>query len=298
MAQLAFEALGTAWTILIDEPASVEAGFDFDALRNTLIDKTAVFDQRFSRFKSDTEAVQFRSAAAGTYPISEEFSLILDRADRLRRLTDGAFDPAVGGLLEAAGYDAAYSLQPQAQTIVNWQLPQWQVDTQAQTVTIDGPVIFDIGGTGKGYWIDQLSSYLHEVGLPHHLVEGGGDMMATTKANGEGYRIALEWPGREDMAIGTLTLRNQGFAASDIFRRQWRDWNHLVNVPLKQPVQHLHGVMAVAGSAWQADELTSLLSLTDPHQYAQRVPHVGGEYLVVLADGSVSFSPSWPGELF
>lgn len=221
MPNLAFEALGTAWSILIDAPASElsEAGADLETLRSELIALTDIFDHRFSRFKPDTEATAFRHADSGTYPISPEFTQLLARSDVLRQLTDGAFDPAVGGLLEAAGYDPQYQLKPDANSLATWKLPNWSVNTKDHTLTIDGPVVFDIGGTGKGYWIDVLSQYLLEKGFTYHLVEGGGDMKATTKANGDGYTIALEWPGRPDMAIGVVTLKNQGLAASDVFKR-------------------------------------------------------------------------------
>lgn len=300
MPVFAFEALGTAWNIMIDEPASglTEAGFDFESLQNEVIKKTAEFERRFSRFQSGSEVTALREAPAGTYPISPEFTQLLAKSDRLRQLTAGAFDPAVGGLLEAAGYNSTYQLQPQPTALAAWKLPTWSVDAQNQTLTIDGGAIFDLGGIGKGYWIDQISQYLITQGYFHHLVDGGGDMVATTKANGSGYKIALEWPGKPDLAIGTLILKNQGFAASDVFRRRWQHWHHLVNPTLKQSVTQIVGCLAVADSAWQADELTSLLALTDPDQYAAKVAQLGGEYLVVLANQKVIVSPGWPGELF
>lgn len=300
MVNFTFDALGTTWTILIDQVVEEDEGSigQLEQTRLELIKLTNNFELQFSRFIAQSQACQFRHAMAGTYSISSELTHILSRADVLKQLTDGLFDPAIGGLLEILGYDPAYQLKPDVQLLKNWQIPIWSLDESSNLLKIDGPVIFDIGGTGKGYWIDVLSEYLLKVGYPYHLVDGGGDMVATTKANGEGFVVALEWPGRPDMAIGEVALSNQGLAVSDTFRRRWHDWNHLVDWSRKQAVQQINGCMAIASTAWRADEMTSMLALSEASQYSSRVQFLSGEYLVIKSDNQILVSDNWPGQFF
>jgi len=294
-----FTALGTAWSITVDQAGfALPAQKAEEALWQKVVSQTAEFERRFSRFKDDSESRQFSNATAGTYPISSQLKELLVVADQLRSLTDGAYDPAVGGLMEAAGYTPDYRLKPDEQSLKTWHVPQWSLSHSGQSVTIDGPILFDFGGMGKGYWIDQISALLLSENYPHHIVEGGGDMMATTKTNGDSWKVAIEYPGKDDLALGTYHLKNQGLAASDVFRRRWGKWHHFVDVTLKQPTQHIAGCVAVSSSAWKADQITSILALTDPDNFSQIVPVIGGEYVVLLAGDTAQVSKNWKGELF
>lgn len=299
MLSFQFNALGTAWSISIDQadfafPTKSEA----DGLWEKVVGHTSEFERHFSRFKDRSESRQFVNASAGTYPISKQMTDLLAVAENLRSLTDGAYDPAVGGLMEAAGYTPDYTLTPDEKKLESWHVPVWSLHPKDHTVTIDGPILFDFGGMGKGYWIDQISALLIAEKHPHHLVEGGGDMFATTKADGTGWNVAIEYPGKTDMALGTYVLNNQGLAASDIFRRRWRKWHHFVDVTLKQPTNHIAGCVAVSDSAWKADQITSVLALTDPTKFSDIVDQIGGEFVVLLSNGDANISSNWHGKIF
>jgi len=288
-----FKALGTAWSISIDQ-----AAFISDTFWQKVVDTTSLFEQRFSRFIDTSESRAFAEAKAGTYPVSAEMTRLLVAADKLRQLTKGQYDPAIGSLLEAAGYNKSYTLKPNEQYIKEWQLPNWQIDAKNLQVTIDRPLVFDFGGIGKGYWIDQLSQLLIDSDFPFHIIEGGGDMMATSKQNGQGWRVAIEYPGKPEMALGLSVLKNQGFAASDMFRRRWGSWHHFIDHQKKSSQNHILGCAVIAPNAWQADQATSILSLTDPAQATQLVNQLGVEYLVVGNDDLIRRSSHWPGQLF
>jgi thiamine biosynthesis lipoprotein len=293
MRTLEFEALGTGWAICLD----LETETFPEKLYQQILVETNQFDQECSRFIAGSEANAFRDKPAGTYPISSVMAELLQAAKKLATLTTGAFDPAIAGLLEKAGYNAAYAFdQAPATYKLGWQLPTWSIT--GQKLTISGPVVLDIGGIGKGYWIDHISQFLLAHGYPHHLVDGGGDMMATAKRSGEGWHIALEWPGQTDTALGTLTLKNQGFAASDTFRRRWKTWHHLIHAQTKQPIQTVAGCFALAPTAFTADQLTSALCFSPPNRYPMVAKALGGEYVVLMGDNQLKVSRGWPGELF
>ncbi len=295
MVEFHFEALGTAWTILVDGVSDTEVT---DLFWQSIIDATTEFDQQLSRFIPTSEAVRFRNSPAGTYSVSERLFELLMASDKLRSLTNGAYDPAMGTLLERTAYDDAYTFSSDADKVQRWQLPKWSLEKSKRAVTIDGPIVFDIGGTGKGYWIDAISHMLLQHNLAYHLVDGGGDMMATTKADGSSWNIALEWPGRVDTALGSVKIANQGFAGSDVFRRRWGEWHHLLSIEEKKPITAISGCFAIAKNAWVADQMTSALSLSKATEYTQIAAALHAEYVFLSSDGSVITSPGWPGELF
>lgn len=290
METFSFSALGTEWSLLIDESVFPETH------QKAILEAVAVFENRFSRFLPGSEVNQFRDASAGTYQISREFALLLTRADRLRTLTGGVYNPAVGGLLERTGYDQKYRLQADDQAISEYQLPTWSLT--GEMLTLSGGVVFDFGGIGKGYCIDMVATLLGKCGYEYFLVEGGGDMYGTKKKDGSAYKIALEWPGRPDTVFGVVELKYQGIAVSDTAKRRWGGWHHIIDPTTKKPIESVVGATAVAPTAFAADCMTSGLFLSDPGKYSALAEDLGARFVVFRKNDMVQASPDWQGELF
>lgn len=288
MENFSFTGLGTEWLVKVD-------GASFQAeTKEVILQYVQDFENRFSRFLPYSEVNAFRTSSAGDYTLSKEFALLLTVADRLRILTAGAYDPAVASFLEDAGYGAQSGLLPLEKSEQS-SVPVWSLS--GDKLTINGPIAFDLGGIGKGYCIDRVADVLKRFGYDYYLVEGGGDMVGTTKADGSAWRIAIEYPGKLDMAASVVNLSNQGVAVSDIFRRKWGKWHHLIDVQEKKPVERIIGCAAVARDAWATDCMTSGLFFAPPENYLTLAEEFGTSYLVFHSDGTVKVSPDWPGEL-
>lgn len=290
MHEFSFQALGTVWSVTVDGE-SVTPTHEQE-VRKFLND----FEERFSRFLPNSEVNRFREARPGHYPISQEFFVLLQRAEELRRLTGGVYDPAVGGLLERAGYGLPSADTPYQGEPGDFVLPHWSLGKTE--IILDGPACFDLGGMGKGYAIDRVAELLAGRGYRHYLVEGGGDMFGTTKADGSPWRVAIEYPGKTDMAAGTLELKEQGLAVSDIFRRRFGRWHHVVNPQTKTVQEHCVGAAAVAPTAWAADCMTSGLLLGAPSWWGELTRAYQASFLAFFPEGRVERSRDWPGELF
>lgn len=288
MNDFSFTGLGTAWSVVVDgEPFR-------DQTKETLLHFVETFESRFSRFLPQSEVNAFRESTAGAYVISPEFLSLLTIAHRLRVLTEGVYDPAVATLLENAGYGAKENMRPLAER-ENTHLPVWSLS--GDKLIIDGPIAFDLGGIGKGYCIDEVAKIVRDAGYEHFLVDGGGDMVATTKSDGRPWRVAVEYPGKPDTAASLVNLSNQGLAVSDSFRRRWGKWHHLIDAQKKKPIESIVGCAALAQNAWSADCMTSGLFFASPGGYQALVQEFNAEYLVFQSDGTTLVSTGWPGEL-
>lgn len=288
MEDFSFTGLGTKWSLHVDTELFQ------DELKHSLLCYVEDFENRFSRFLPQSEVNAFRESSAGEYTISQEFLQLLIVADRLRILTNDIYDPAVATLLENAGYGAKENIRPLAGR-GNTHLPVWSLS--GNKLVIDGPIAFDLGGIGKGYCIDRVAEIVRSFGCEYFLVDGGGDMVATTKADGRPWRVAVEYPGKPDMAASIVNLSNQGLAVSDSFRRRWGKWHHLIDAQKKEPIEQVVGCVALAENAWVADCMTSGLFFASADEYAFLVREFKAEYLVFQSDGTTLISANWPGEL-
>lgn len=287
MHAIEFQGLGTAWSIAIDAPTVPED------LEGKIIAYVQDFESRFSRFLPGSEVNAFRNAVAGTYPVSSEFGRLLRRAAELRELTGGVYDPIVGGVLESAGYGIQSGAHPVQYGVT---LPSWSIEDVS--VTLDGPIAFDLGGIGKGYCIDRIADLIRSAGCSNFIVDGGGDMYGTSKADGRPWRVAIEYPGRPDTAAGVVELRQAGLAVSDSFRRRFGQEHHLIDLKNRKSVMAVVGCAAVAPDAWAADCMTSGLFLSVPERYPELARILQAAYLVFRADGRALASIDWEGELY
>lgn len=289
MDEYSFKALGTQWSVLVD-------GKNFPVTdRDELRAYIEEFEGKFSRFREGSEVNQFSDASAGTYRISKDFREQLEHCSTLRAHTNGAYDPAVGRLMELKGYDKSYSLR-EHEGIDKFELPEW--DLVEEGLKINGPVVFDLGGTGKGYCIDMTARWLATHGYEHILVDGGGDVYATTKKDDASWRLAIQSPGTTDLVLGTVELRNQALAVSDIFKRRWGKNHHILHPGTKEPISGIVSVAVIAENAWNADSATSGLFLAPKESRRELETAYGAHSLICFDDGTCSKSANWPGEVF
>jgi len=287
MEEFAFTGLGTKWFVRVDGSCITEE------TKKDILHFVDHFEKRFSRFLRESEVNAFRTSRRGFYPVSSDLFVLLKQADILRTLTKGKYNPVVASFLEEIGYGSKHNLPHLNRTADD--IPQWIL--KHQMLFIDGPIAFDFGGIGKGYCIDKITHLLRQSGYKHFLVDGGGDMFATTKADGSAFLVAIEYPGKPDMAVSIVQLANQGLAMSDGFRRRFGKWNHLIDMESYTAVEKIIGCAGLADTAFMADSMTSGIFFAPEEQYSLLEESLKARYMVFKNDATMTMSTSWPGEI-
>lgn len=288
METVSFKALGTEWTLISDDRV-----FD-ESIQRSILEKVALFEERFSRFKDTSEVNTFRNSPSVIYQVSDEFAVLLSRADRLRTLTAGHYDPASAVILEHMGYDKEYRFTPNQKALPN--ISVWNIEDRE--LQISGPITFDLGGIGKGYCIDMVAGILATAGYKHYLIDGGGDMYATTKADGNPYNIALEWPGKPGVSYGTVRLCNQGLAVSDTATRRFGEHHHIVDAETGANTKIVLGSVALGATAWDADCATAAFMQWPNCDQTEVEKVLGVTSIIITQKEGFLVGESWPGEIF
>lgn len=255
---------------------------------------TKAFEQQFSRFLPNSEVNSWKEVVEpGQAKVSEELATLLDFAQKLKQFTKGGFNPAVGQLLETAGYNATYTFTPQ--DTKTWQAPDWSIE--GRILNFSSSLVFDLGGYGKGYWIDKLSTFLLEHDYQHHLIDGGGDMFGTTKQNGDGWRVGIEFPGESEKILDVVVLINQALAVSDTYKRRWGDWHHILDPRTKQATNTLKSCAVIAETAIVADALTTCLMVSPRDLWPVFHDNFAFAALMIDPNNHPIFSGHWRGEI-
>ena len=216
--------MATRWSVLCD----VDPQLDQNALRNALAAAVERVDQQMSPWKPDSDLMRLNRATPGEWvSLPPEIMAVLARALEIARLSDGAFDPGVGALVNAWGFGAERD-DPDAAAIRvarQWGQPpahqSLELDLAAGRVRPHAVVQFDLCGIAKGYGVDQMTAVLQAHGVAHALAALDGELRALgTQASGEPWAVAVESPepGRR-AARGVIELADLAVATSGDYRR-------------------------------------------------------------------------------
>jgi thiamine biosynthesis lipoprotein len=216
----AFKAMGT--DVFIDGPASA----DDTLFREASATVEAVFareEQRFSRFRADSELSHVTASAGRWTQVSPPFEELVGIALTLAERTDGLFDPSVLDAMVAAGYDRDFdevlagargALRP-PRPCGRWR----EIETRQGAILLPDGVGLDLGGIAKGWTADLAAEAALRAGLSWSLVCAGGDLRIMGDAPEIDVRI--EDPGEPSEAAAWLQLASGALASSSTMRRAW-----------------------------------------------------------------------------
>ena len=144
-----------------------------------------------------------------------------------------------------------------------------------------------LDGIAKGYIADRVSAVLTSAGVKNHLVNAGGDIMASGhKSPGVPWRVAVQSPTGPAYA-GELSLSGKAIATSGSYD------HHLIN-PVSGSSPAVGSVSVVAGTAMEADTLATALSILPPSDALKLVQGLPGRECCILSpDGCIYTSPGW-----
>lgn len=249
-----FRAMGTEVT--------VTAETDEAAVARAVAGTFAAAEQRFSRFRPDSE-LSALNRATGPVTVSAPLFDALVRARAHVERTGGLFDPAIGAALVAAGYDRPFApgALDRAWT-ATWCSPAGSfldvvLEPATRTVVRPPHVQLDLGGMIKGATVDAAAGHLRGAGA----IDAGGDLMVRGAGPDDGvWLVDVEDPSCADRTLATLAVRDAAVATSAANRRRWRVGgtlaHHLIDPRTQRPaVTDLLQVTVVAPSAERAEVL-------------------------------------------
>ena len=266
--------MGTHWSVLCD----VGAQLDQAALHAALATAVERVDQQMSPFKPGSDLMRLNRAAPGAWvDLPPQIMQVLARATEIARLSDGAFDPAVGALINAWGFGAERDA-PDAAAIRAAAQPgrcplhrALELDQTAGRARKQAPMQLDLCGIAKGYGVDQMVAVLQAHGVAHALVALDGELRALgTQASSQPWAVAVESPepGRR-AARGVLELADVAVATSGDYRR-WVQigaarLSHTMDGRRAAPVNNgVAAVTVLASDCMSADAWATALLVAGP----------------------------------
>jgi len=235
-------------------------------------------NQQMSTWIKDSEISLFnKSESTDWYPISAEFAGVVEAAQSISKLSNGAFDITVGPLINLWGFGKDFTNNnPDDATI---EAAKENIGYQRLEIRNSPPALkkqipqlqINLSAIAKGYGVDAIADQLSTMGIDNYLVEIGGEIRASgSKPNKSLWRIAIEKPSTKERSIQQgLLLNNTGVATSgdyrNYFEREGMRYSHTIDPATGKPITHkLASISVLHKSAMMADGLaTAIMVLGD-----------------------------------
>ena len=181
-----------------------------------------VLEDIMSDYQADSELMRLCDQPCGKpVPVSADLFDVLQRAQKVSKVSGGAFDVTVGPYVRLWRFARKHKVLPTpaeiatARAAVGWQ--KLRLDARARTVTLLVPNMrLDLGSIGKGCAADAALRVLTERGIDRALVAASGDIAVGNPPPGKrGWRIGIAVFGvTTNPPACTLLLRNAGISTS------------------------------------------------------------------------------------
>jgi thiamine biosynthesis lipoprotein len=210
-----------------------------------------------------------REAARAPCRVHADTFRVLTAALAFARLSEGAFDPCVGGELERWGYLPTHDSWSSGQLPLNATWNDVELLSERQ-VRFHRPLRLDLGGIAKGYAVDQAVRALQAAGASNVLVNAGGDLRV---AGALPRTISLRHPLAPEATMHTVILNNGALATSGAYysrrRHRGEEVSELVIPHRRTPYLGAGSVSVRAADCMSADALTKVV-LIAPAPVAER----------------------------
>jgi FAD:protein FMN transferase len=250
-----------------------------------------------SRFDRDSEVGRLVGRAGEPVPVSPILRETLRLGLALAEATGGAFDPTVGGLLETRGFDREYRTGARIRSRLDPSAPtsfrDVHLDPSASTVTLDRPLLLDLGALAKGLAVDLAAREL--AAAPGGVIDAGGDCLVWGHpADDRGWRVGVRHPRQADRFVAVLGLGDGAVCtAGDYARRPahgGRD-HHIVDPRRHGAVTVVASATVVAPTAMVADALSTAAMVLGPVDGPRLLAACGVEGLLVTGDLELAATP-------
>jgi len=207
-------------------------------------------DHAMSTYRPDSEIETFNRSGIEPFAASPEMLAVVAEAQRVARLTGGAFDITVGPLVEIWGFGPSGATE----TPSDEKLQELMGVTgyEQLELDVDGGTLrkawadcrIDLSAIAKGFAVDLVTAALDREGYSDYMVEVGGEVRTRGRNGaGEAWRIGIERPdARERLVHNAIPLGDLSLATSGDYRnfvvRDGVRVSHTIDPRTGRPISH------------------------------------------------------------
>ncbi|MEQ8623729.1 MAG: FAD:protein FMN transferase [Vicingaceae bacterium] len=250
------EAQGTTYTIKYLGDSSLSLKHQVDSL-------LSAFDKSLSTYLPSSLISQFNQS--DSMVIDEIFKQVFLLSKEINEITSGAFDPSIGPLIKAWGFDYSKP-EKMDSTKVDSLLAICGFDLFSLKDSVLSKKVkgarLNFNANAQGYSVDLICKLLDEKKVENYYVELGGELKVKGKnKRGEWWLIGIDRPEGKNLErnLGArISLENQAMATSGNYRKYYEidgnRYSHTLNPKTGYPAKNkLMSATVIANDCGTAD---------------------------------------------
>lgn len=227
-------------------------------------------------------------------------------AEKISKLTDGAFDISLGALIEAHGFAAK-----ERKKLSDAEIDSMMLYVGYEKLRLEDDKLIkqypqtkiDFNAIAQGYTTDKISQYLIRNNIKQHIVDVGGEVFASgRKPDGQQWRVAIEEPSKDMYAEreynSFIKLENKSIVTSGNYRKYIEEDGirlfHTINPKTGYSVSHnLLSVSVIAQDATTADGLATafmVMGKEKAEEFLKKHPEYDAIFIYSTKEGEIETS--------
>lgn len=280
-------------TIVAKDSLTAEQNID------TCIKEISRIEYLISDWKPQTQISEVnRNAGISPVKVSREVFELTQRAIRLSKETNGAFDISFAAMERIWKFDGSMKAMPSPAAVkrsvakVGYQ--NIVLDSVNCTIFLKLPGMkIGFGALGEGYAGDRCRAMMQARGIQAGIINATGDMAAWgNQPDGTDWNIGITNPFHPDTIFAVLPLHQKAIVTSGSYEKfvvlNGKRYAHIINPKTGYPATGLISVSITGPSAERANGFsTSMMVLGEAKALAFIKRFPGYHYLMVTDDGRV-----------
>ncbi len=239
-----------------------------DAYIQIAIDEIKRIETLISSWDPNSQT-SFINKNAGIQPVkvnTELFELI-ERAIKISKLTDGAFDISYASMDRIWKFDGSMTKMPSGdaieKSVAKVGYHNIVLDKKRVTVYLSKKGMkIGFGAIGKGYAADKAKKLLQEKGVKGGIINASGDMNTWgTQTNGNPWKVGITNPMNKNKIFALFPLDNSAVVTSGNYEKyvllDGKRYTHIIDPRTGYPSSGIVSVSVFAPSAELADALAT-----------------------------------------
>lgn len=258
-----------------------------------------------SRFEPDGVVGRInQQAGRGSVEVPPELMAVLEFARDRAGQTGGAFDPVLGQLTAQADPGAArLDDAHRRRYVAHAGIRTLELDAARSRARLHDPLArLDLGGVAKLPILAAGVRRLTQAGVSGCLINGGGDVIATPRADGAAWRIGVRDARQPERLLAVLPLGAGVVASSGDYERfvtqAGRRLHHIIDPATGRSTTGLSGVTLLAEQVDTVNALGPAAMVAGPARAMARLAAWGAPQAVLMhSDGRTEVGAALRGRL-
>lgn len=207
---------------------------------------------------------------AGITPVVVDLEVfqLIQRANRISKITQGAFDLSYGSIDKSLwNFDITMKTLPSVEIakksvrLINYN--NIILDEKNTTVLLkEKGMRIGFGGIGKGYAAEMAKRKLQELGVQNGIVNASGDLCTWgTQTNGKQWTVGIADPNEKIKSFAQMNISNKAIATSGNYEKfitiNDKKYSHTINPKTGLPITGISSVTIICNNAEIADAMAT-----------------------------------------